>query len=73
MRVINIDFDNISLDEKSYKTYENILIHNISYKTFMGKLLRIWFKNIDRFIKIYDVIRYLILFASKKYNAINLK
>ena len=26
MRVIDVDFDNILLDEKSYQTYENILI-----------------------------------------------
>ena len=33
MSVINIDFDNILLDEKSYQTYENILI-----MTFHAKL-----------------------------------
>ena len=71
MRVINIDFDNILLDEKSYKTYENILIYDISHKTLMGaKLLRIWFEKIDGFIKIYDGIRYLVLFTSERYNAI---
>ena len=36
MRVMDIDFDNILLDEKLYKTYKNILIYDISYKTFMG-------------------------------------
>ena len=35
MRVMDIDFDNILLDEKLYKTYKNILIYDISYKTFM--------------------------------------
>ena len=45
MRVIDIDFNDISLNKKSY---ENILIYDISYKTFMvAKPLRIWFKNID--------------------------
>ena len=29
MRVIDIDFSNILLNEKSYKTYENILISDI--------------------------------------------
>ena len=49
------DFDNILLDEKSY---ENILIFDISYKTFMGsKPLRIRFDEIYGFIKIYDGIR----------------
>ena len=36
MRVMDIDFDNILLDEKLYKTYKNILIYDMSYKTFMG-------------------------------------
>ena len=37
----------------------------------MGAIpLRIWFEKIDRFIKIYDEIRYLVLFPSKRYNAI---
>ena len=38
MRVIDIDFDNTLLDEKSYQTYENILI-----MTFHTKLS--WVKN----------------------------
>ena len=50
MKVIDIDFYNILLDEKSYK---NILIYNISHKTFMGeKPLSIWSDKIDVFIKI---------------------
>ena len=36
VRVVDIDFGNILLDQKSYKTYESILICDISYKTFMG-------------------------------------
>ena len=36
MRVRDIDFDDTLLDEKSYKTYQNILIYDISYKIFMG-------------------------------------
>ena len=35
-----------------------------------AKPLRIWFDKIDGFIKIYDGIRYLVSFASEKYNAI---
>ena len=65
MRVRDIDFDNILLDKKSYKTYKNTLIYDISYKTSMGtKTLRIRFYEIDGFIKIYDGIRSLVLFAS---------
>ena len=32
MRVIDIDFDNTLLDEKSYQTYENILIMTFHIK-----------------------------------------
>ena len=45
MRVVDMDFCKILSHEKSY---ENILIYDISYKTSMGaKPLRIWFKKID--------------------------
>ena len=48
MRVRDIDFSDILLDEKSY---ENILIYDISCKTFMcAKSLRIWFEKIDGFV-----------------------
>ena len=58
MKIEDINFDNILLDKKSYKTYENILIYEISYKIFMAvKSLRIRFDEIDRFNKIYDGIR----------------
>ena len=55
---------NVLLDEKLYKeNYENILVHNISYKTSTGaKPLRIMFDKIDGFIKIRDGIRCLVLF-----------
>ena len=36
MRIRDINFDNILLDQKSYKTYESISIFEISNKTFMG-------------------------------------
>ena len=56
------------MDEKSY---ENILIYDISYKTLVGpKPLRIRFDKIYRFIKIYPGARYLTLFDSEKHNAI---
>ena len=54
MRVIDIDFDNILFNEKSYKTYENNLIYDISCNTFMGaKPLNIW-SEIDVLIKNYE-------------------
>ena len=67
MKVIDTDFSVILLNEKSY---ENILIYGISNKTFMGaKPLSISFDKIDGF-KIFDGVRYLVLFASERYNAI---
>ena len=70
MRVF--DFDKILLDEKSYKTHGNILIYDISCKTFMGaKPLHIRFETIDGFIKIYDGIRYLVLFGPERYDTSN--
>ena len=48
----DFDLDNILIDEKSY---ENILIYNISYKTLIDpKPLRIGFFKIDGIIRIYD-------------------
>ena len=48
----DFDLDYILLEEKSYK---NILVYNISYKTLIdSKPLRIRFDKIDGFIKIYD-------------------
>ena len=71
MRVIDFDFSDILLDEKPFEKNKNIFIYYISSKTFMGvKPLRIWFKKVDGFIKIYDGITYLVLFVSERYNAI---
>ena len=36
-----------------------------------AKPLHIWFNKIDEFIKIYDGIRYLVLFDPERYNAIH--
>ena len=45
-----------------------VLIYDISYKTFMGSIpLRIRF---DGFIKIYDEIKYLVLFGHRWYDEI---
>ena len=55
----------ILLEKKSFK---DILIHDISYKTFMGsKPLRIRFDEIDGF---YDGIRHLVLFGHLRYDEI---
>ena len=51
-------------------SYENILIYDISYKTFMGaKPLCINFNKVDGFIKIYNGTRKLLLFGPERYNA----
>ena len=52
---------NILIDEKSY---ENVLIYNISYRTLIGPTpLRIRFDKIDGFIRVYNGTRYLISFG----------
>ena len=52
IKLEDIDFDNISIDEKSH---ENILIYDISYENLIGRRpLRIRFHRIDGFIRIYD-------------------
>ena len=56
------------MDEKSY---ESILVYNISYKLLIAaKPLRIRLHRAKRFIKAYDGTRYLVLFGPKKYDAI---
>ena len=48
------------------KLYENVLVYNISCQVLIdSKLLRIRFDKIDRFIRVYDEIRYLVLFWSE--------
>ena len=52
-------------------SYEIILICNILNKTLIGpKLLRIRFDKIDEFVRVYNGVRYLVLFAPGKYVAI---
>ena len=47
------------------------MIYSISYKTLIDpKHLRIRFSKIDRFIRIYDGTRYLVLLGPVKYDAI---
>ena len=68
IKLEDFDIDNILIDKKSN---ENILICDILYKTLIfPKSLRIRFDKTDRFIRIYDVTRYLTLFGSENYDAI---
>ena len=68
----DINFSDIFLEEKLHKERNgNILVYGISHKTSTGaKPLRIRFDKIDIFIKIYDKIRYLVLFDCSYCNKI---
>ena len=69
IKLEGLGLDNILIDEKSH---ENILIYNISYKTFYiigPNPLWIRFDKIDRLIRIYDRTSGLTLFLSKNYDA----
>ena len=49
------------------KSYRNILIYDISYKTFMGeKKSGFKFEKVDGFIKVYDGARHLMLFIPER-------
>ena len=53
-----------------WKSYENILVYNISDKTLVGaKPLRIRFDKVDGFISVCGETRYLVLFEREKYGA----
>ena len=68
IKIEGFDFDNILLDERSYK---NILIYGILCKNLIGaKPLRIMFNKVDELIRVYDGTRYLVLFGPEKYDAI---
>ena len=64
----DFDFANISLDEKSY---EKTLIYDVLYKTYTdAKTLHIMSVEVNRFIRDYDVTKYLVLFGLETNNAI---
>ena len=68
MKIVDLDFKNILLDEKSY---QNILVYHVSYKTFIGaKPLRIVLNKVDIFIRDNGGTKYLALQCSEKYYAI---
>ena len=48
-----------------------MLLYGIPYKTLIGaKPLRIIFSKVDKFVRNYYLIKYLLLFGLKKYDAI---
>ena len=58
IKIEDFDPENILIDEKSY---ENIFVYIISYKTLIdAKPLRIRFDKINGFIRVYDETRYLL-------------
>ena len=62
------DSDHILIDEKSCK---NILVYDISHKILFGsKPFRIRFDEVYGFIRVYDRIKYWVLFAPEKYDVI---
>ena len=68
IKIEDFDLDNISIDEK---LYENILVYNILYKNLItSKPLHIRFHKIDGFVRVYNGIRYLVVFGSEKYDSI---
>ena len=75
IKIEDFDLDNMLSNEKSY---ENILVHNISYKILISdKSLRIRFDKEDKFLKVYDGTIYLVLIEAEKndfiYNRIRSK
>ena len=68
IKIKNFDFNNILKDEKLYK---NVLVYDVSDKIlFRSKPLHIRFNEVDGFIRVYDEIKYLVLFRSGKYDSI---
>ena len=68
IKIEDLDFSNILINEESYK---NILVYNISYKISFGpKPLPISFDNVEVFIRVEDGTRYLVLLGSEKCDAI---
>ena len=65
IKIEDFDFDNKLLDERSY---ENILVYDVSYKTSICvKPLCIIYNKVDGFVRDYSETKYLVLFSSNKY------
>ena len=53
------------------KSHENILVHDISQKDFIGaKPLRIRFDKVNGFMRVYNTPKYLVLFGAQKFDFI---
>ena len=65
IKIEDFDFDIKLLDERSY---ENILVYDVSYKTLIYvKPLCIIYNKVDGFVRDYSETKYLVLFSSNKY------
>ena len=68
MKIEDFNFNNVLVNEKSYK---GILVYNISYETLISaKPLPIRFNKINGFITVYDGTKYLVSFGPEQYDAI---
>ena len=68
IKIEDFNLNNILIDEKSY---ENILVYSIWYKSLIDfKPLRIRFDKIYGFIWVYDGGRYLVFCRNEKYDSI---
>ena len=68
IKIEDFDFDDILLNEKSYK---HILVYKILYNTLIGgKPLYIRFDKVDGLIRVYNGKRYLALIRHEKYDVI---
>ena len=67
IKIEDFDFHDDLLDVKSYK---NILIFDISYKTLIGAKTCIRFNKADGLIRVYNRTRYLVIVGPEKYDAI---
>ena len=68
IQIEGFDFDNILIDEKSY---ENVSVYNISYKTLIcTKSMRIRLNKVHGFMRFYDRTIYLKLFELGNYHEV---
>ena len=68
ININHLNLDNILLNEKSF---ENILLYDIAYKTpYSVGSLPIIFDEVDEYLRKYDKTKYLALFHSEKFDRI---
>ena len=68
IKIGDFDFDNILINKKLIQKY--FVLWYYIQNLFSSKPLHIRFDEVDDIIRVYDGIRYLILFGSEKYDSI---